>query len=411
MKTSLSRSHKPLPLLRGRFHTSPCSASCYSLALYEEHLLVTDPRGVEQEYTLEFDLTFEVVQDGEEPDLLSSLETRSPIVRRPRASSPRRPVALKLFLRDHEMLALYQQQEVAEQWQSELLKRLNQRNFKGSFQALKKLGKGNYASVYLCRRIRDGKLFAVKAFSKEQNYSQDSGKAAIVNEAKVSRLFTQSQHVAKFQGVYESENSLYFVMEYIEGVPLQSLLDSGHKFHESQIRTILRGLLTAAAELARQDVVHRDIKPENIMLRKDTNQPVLVDFGLATLTTEPSYLFVRCGTPGYVAPEILKMRDAGSRCSSISDVFSIGCVFYCLCSRQNVFEGDTFQDVLENNRNCRMALDPAALSPEGTSRLIQLSTYSAECSSPMRGCDSQPGLPWSTPTSRGRPSCRLSPAA
>jgi serine/threonine protein kinase len=93
-----------------------------------------------------------------------------------RPTSPTHPISLKLFLRNQLLLTLYQKQDTIDRWQELLLKHLNQRNFKTYFQAIKKLGKGNFASVYLCKQLKDGKLFAVKAFSKEENYGQEKGK-------------------------------------------------------------------------------------------------------------------------------------------------------------------------------------------------------------------------------------------
>lgn len=93
------------------------------------------------------------------------------------------------------------------------------------------------------------------------------------------------------------------------------------------------------------------------MLQAITHEPVIVDFGLATVTTDSTYLFVRCGTPGYVAPEILNLKDLSAKCSAISDVFSIGCSFYFMCFGRSVFEGKTMEDVLKNNRNCRVCYD------------------------------------------------------
>lgn len=57
------------------------------------------------------------------------------------------------------------------------------------FKAMKKVGKGNFASVYMGERLKDGKLFAIKSFAKEATYSQENGKAAIINEIKINRMF------------------------------------------------------------------------------------------------------------------------------------------------------------------------------------------------------------------------------
>lgn len=68
----------------------------------------------------------------------------------------------------------------------------------------------------------------------------------------------------------------------------------------------MRGMAKALYEIHRFRVMHRDIKPENIMLRGKTGlNPVIGDFGLAADVDSDDYLFYRCGTPGYVAPEII----------------------------------------------------------------------------------------------------------
>jgi len=57
-------------------------------------------------------------------------------------------------------------------------------------------------------------------------------------------------------------------------------------------------------------IMHRDLKPENIMLRGDSVDPVIIDYGLATQSDLENYLFFRCGTPGYVAPEIIALTHS-----------------------------------------------------------------------------------------------------
>ena len=79
--------------------------------------------------------------------------------------------------------------------------------------------------------------------------------------------------------------------------------------------------------------MHRDLKPENIMF-KNSNEIFgglkIVDFGLATYTTANKYPFPKCGTPGYVAPEIANLKDLSKKYDKICDIFSIGCIFYKL---------------------------------------------------------------------------------
>ena len=73
--------------------------------------------------------------------------------------------------------------------------------------------------------------------------------------------------------------------------------------HET--KKIMLGLIRGLHHIHTRRYMHRDLKPENVMMRRDRITPVIVDFGLATHADLEHYLFFRCGTPGYVAPEIL----------------------------------------------------------------------------------------------------------
>lgn len=88
---------------------------------------------------------------------------------------------------------------------------------------------------------------------------------------------------------------------------------------------------------------------------------MIVDFGLATHADLPEYLFFRCGTPGYVAPEIIKLTHS-EHIEPVCDVFSLGAVFHVLLSRQTLFAGSKFEEVLANNKQFRMDLDGVHMS-------------------------------------------------
>jgi serine/threonine protein kinase len=86
-------------------------------------------------------------------------------------------------------------------------------------------------------------------------------------------------------------------------------------------------------------VMHRDIKPENIMLReKNGLNPVIVDFGLASDADSEDYIFYRCGTPGYVAPEVTTILK-GDHIEPECDIFSLGAIFHIMLVRRQLFEG------------------------------------------------------------------------
>lgn len=107
-----------------------------------------------------------------------------------------------------------------------------------------------------------------------------------------------------------------------------------------------------------KNIMHRDLKPENILLRsRDSYDCVIADFGLAEFADADYYLFVRCGTPGYVAPEVINIRDMKTKYQPTCDIFSLGLIFHLLLFGRSVFKGKTNNEVHEENKKCSFSLD------------------------------------------------------
>lgn len=83
--------------------------------------------------------------------------------------------------------------------------------------------------------------------------------------------------------------------------------------------------------------------------------PIIVDFGLAAKVDSNDYIFYRCGTPGYVAPEITVLQK-GKKVSPVCDIFSAGVIFHILLTKKPLFEGRKFDEVYDNNKNMRFDL-------------------------------------------------------
>ena len=116
---------------------------------------------------------------------------------------------------------------------------------------------------------------------------------------------------------------------------------------EAEIRQAMEQLLLATDLMHRHDIVHRDIKPENVLIIEKRELKVCIaDLGLACRTTDDKALKVKCGTPGYVDPEVL---IKGGVFSTKSDIFSLGCLLYNLVTGASVFQANNPQQVIIKN--------------------------------------------------------------
>lgn len=123
---------------------------------------------------------------------------------------------------------------------------------------------------------------------------------------------------------------------------------------------MLKGLLEGIQEMHSQGIMHRDLKPENILFKTQGDYDcVIADYGLSEFENEEKYLFVRCGTPGYVAPEVINIKDMKQRYKTSCDIFSLGLIFHVLLKGKSIFKGTTYNEVLAQNRACDFDLDSA----------------------------------------------------
>lgn len=107
---------------------------------------------------------------------------------------------------------------------------------------------------------------------------------------------------------------------------------------------------------------------------------VLIDLGLATDMHALPYLYVRCGTPGYLAPEIANLTDKLEKQTCAADMFSLGCVFFKMATGRSLFSAKTAQEVMQLNRKCEFSSQIfEKLSAKGKNVLIQRKTFFKGC--------------------------------
>ena len=153
----------------------------------------------------------------------------------------------------------------------------------------------------------------------------------MLNEIDIMRCLNH-ENIIKLYEVFETEKSIYLVLELIQGKSLQEVLKKPtfrDEFSEGKIVNMIKSILDALAYLAAKGIMHRDLKPDNILLGKG-DVIKIVDFGLATFIDVPDYIFKKCGTPGYIAPEVFKydQKNASTNYDDKCDVFSAGCIMF-----------------------------------------------------------------------------------
>ena len=135
---------------------------------------------------------------------------------------------------------------------------------------------------------------------------QHKGRLSLINEISVMRPLDNDYLIHLYE-VYETVNSIYFVVDLLNGGELLHRVREKGNFSEEDLKSLIRNLIVALEHLHSKNIMHRDLKPENLLLKSKNNDHdiVVADFGLATVIDIPEILFKRCGTPGFVAPEVL----------------------------------------------------------------------------------------------------------
>lgn len=196
----------------------------------------------------------------------------------------------------------------------------------GRFELGKLLGHGTFAKVHLAKNIKTGEAVAIKIISKDKILK--SGLVShIKREISILRRVRHPNIVQLFE-VMATKTKIYFVMEYVRGGELFNKVAKG-RLKEEVARKYFQQLICAVEFCHARGVFHRDIKPENLLLDENGNLKVS-DFGLSAVSDEikqDGLFHTFCGTPAYVAPEVLSRKgyDGGK-----VDIWSCGVVLFVL---------------------------------------------------------------------------------
>lgn len=191
------------------------------------------------------------------------------------------------------------------------------------FHLLKVIGKGSFGKVLLAKHKKTGIVYAMKVISKQAVKQRDE-----VDHIKAERnvLMHNIKHpfLVGLHYSFQTAEKLYFVLDYVNGGELFFHLQREKRFSEQRARFYAAEIVSALEYLHKLDIIYRDLKPENILL-DSTGHVCLTDFGLCKEDIRPGETTSTfCGTPEYLAPEVLKKQKYGMAV----DWWCLGAVLY-----------------------------------------------------------------------------------
>lgn len=207
------------------------------------------------------------------------------------------------------------------------------------YRMVKYLGKGTSAQVWEALHEGESNRFAIKVFDKQKGNWARRQKQAI-REAKLLRTLNHPS-IVKVCETFDAPFKFHIVMELVTGGSLRELLteQSSPGLGEVMSREFYEQICVGICYCHARNVVHRDLKLENILLDSATGRPKIIDFGFALqLQSADQKLRVFCGTPSYMAPELVM----GKEYSGFStDMWALGVVLFGMLTGQLPFQGRT----------------------------------------------------------------------
>ena len=227
------------------------------------------------------------------------------------------------------------------------------------FEKLKTVGLGSYGRVRLCKQKKTGEIFVMKILKKNE----------IIKQKQVDHVYSEFNILSTLKHPFivqlvgfnfEDPKYIYFVLEYIQGGELFTLLRTKGTFPVPQTKFYIAHIITIFEYLHSKNIVYRDLKPENILINKN-GYLKLTDFGFAKIL-ENEKTYTLCGTPEYLAPEIILNKGHGKAV----DWWTLGILLYEMLVGIDPFSDDdpmkTYQKILKGKINFPKTIDKDAKS-------------------------------------------------
>lgn len=217
--------------------------------------------------------------------------------------------------------------------------------FENDYVLDQKLRSGSYGVVWTTKHKKTREEYAVKVIDRTKLKEKDD--KATFGEIAIMKDLKDVNNIVRLIDVYIVPNFFYIVQVYAQGGDVFDRLAKRVSYTEKDARDLGVILINTMKQIHKQKICHRDLKPENLLLKgTDDDCTILVaDFGFAKYVPEDG-LKTRCGTPAFVAPEII----VGARYCTQADIWSVGCLLYMLLGGYPPFQDETHRGLFRKIR-------------------------------------------------------------
>ena len=202
------------------------------------------------------------------------------------------------------------------------------------------LGKGAFGKVNLSLHVLTGRLVAIKSINKSKLMNEKQ-RRKINLETTIMKTLSKSNNIVKIFETYETKKHYCIVMEYICAGDLLSYIKKRGKLTEQVAKFIFKQIVLSLQYIHSHNIVHRDIKLDNILIDLDNNIKIC-DFGVSKIIKKGESMLEQCGTPAYIAPEIL--LNHGYEGFGV-DIWSAGVVLYAMLGGTVPFKGNNINEL------------------------------------------------------------------
>ena len=212
----------------------------------------------------------------------------------------------------------------------------------GKYEIGRLLGKGTFAKVYHAKHITTGESVAIKIINKDHVMKRNGMMDQTKREISIMKL-VRHPNIVELKEVMATKTKIFFVMEFVRGGELFAKVVKG-KLKEDAARRYFQQLISAVDFCHSRGVSHRDLKPENLLVDENGDLKVS-DFGLSALPEQllqDGLLHTQCGTPAYVAPEVLRKKGYDG---AKADIWSCGVVLYVLLAGYLPFQDENLMNM------------------------------------------------------------------